>query len=166
MPNALVDTVKLLALYNRLANERLYDACAMLTDAERKKSRPAFFGSIHGTLNHIMVGDRIWLARFEGDDAPSTNLDAVLYEEFVALRDARREEDARIEKFAATVDDAFLSGTIHYRNNEGRDFADPVDMLVIHFFNHQTHHRGQVHCLLTQFGVKTAVTDIPFIPEQ
>jgi uncharacterized damage-inducible protein DinB len=160
MPNTLADTVGLFARYNRLANQRLYDACAMLTDAERKKVRPAFFGSIHGTLNHIMTGDRIWLARFEGGEAPSTGLDAILYEDFDSLRAARRTEDARIESFADSVDDTFLSGSIRYKNNEGRDFDDPIAMLVIHFFNHQTHHRGQVHDMLTQTDITPPVLDL------
>ena len=96
-----------LARYNRLANERLYEACARLSDAARTQVRPAFFGSIHGTLNHILVGDRIWLARFEGREVPSTGLDAILYEDFAELRDARAAEDARIEAFAAALTPAF-----------------------------------------------------------
>ena len=149
-----------MARYNRLANERLYACCAELTDAARKQTRPAFFKSIHGTLNHIMVGDRIWLARFEGRDVPSTGLDAILYDNFDALCAARTEKDIRIEEFAETVTDAFLAGTIRYENNEGRLFDDPVDMLVSHFFNHQTHHRGQVHDMLCQTDVKTPVLDL------
>ena len=160
MSGTLIDTIRLLARYNRLANERLYDACAALTDAERKKDRPSFFGSIHGTLNHIMVGDRAWLARFEGGSAPSTDLDAILYDDFDALRAARQTEDARIEAFVASIDDAFLAGTIRYKNNEGRDFEDPIAMLAIHFFNHQTHHRGQVHDMLTQTKVAPPVLDL------
>jgi uncharacterized damage-inducible protein DinB len=89
----------MLARYNALANRRLYEACARLGGAERKKERPAFFGSIHGTLNHVLVGDRIWLARFGGEGTPSTGLDAVLYEDFDELRRAREHEDERIEAF-------------------------------------------------------------------
>ena len=155
-----VDTVRQMARYNRLANDRLYASCAELSDTARRQSRPAFFESIHGTLNHIMVGDRIWLARFEGREVPSTGLDAILYDDFEALRTARSEEDARIEDFAASVTDAFLAGSIRYENNEGRIFNDPVDMLVSHFFNHQTHHRGQVHDMLSQTEVKTPVLDL------
>lgn len=155
-----VDTVRRLARYNRRANERLYASCAELSDAARKQTRPAFFQSIHGTLNHIMVGDRIWLARFEGRDVPSTGLDAILYDDFEALRAARAEEDVRIEDFAANITDAFLAGTIRYENNEGRLFDDPVDMLVSHFFNHQTHHRGQVHDMLCQTDVTPPVLDL------
>jgi uncharacterized damage-inducible protein DinB len=160
MSETLADTLRRLARYNRLANERLYEACATLDDVERKKVRPAFFKSIHGTLNHIMVGDRIWLARFEGGSAPSTDLDAVLYDSFDELRAARAAEDRRIEAFFAEVGDAFLAGGIRYRNNEGRMFDDPVAMLAVHFFNHQTHHRGQVHDMLSQTAVPPPVLDL------
>jgi uncharacterized damage-inducible protein DinB len=156
----LADTLRRLARYNSLANGRLYDACATLSDADRKQVRPAFFKSIHGTLNHIMVGDRIWLARFEGGAAPSTGLDATLYDSFDDLRAARVAEDKRIEAFFATVGDDFLGGSIRYRNNEGRMFDDPVSMLAVHFFNHQTHHRGQIHDMLTQTDVPPPVLDL------
>jgi uncharacterized damage-inducible protein DinB len=95
---------RMLARYNRLANARLYGACAGLSEAELKRRRPAFFTSIHGTLNHILLGDRIWLARFEGRVVPSTGLDAILYEDFAGLGAARVAEDARIEGFAAGSD--------------------------------------------------------------
>jgi uncharacterized damage-inducible protein DinB len=149
-----------MARYNTLANRRLYETCARLSDAERKKARPAFFGSIHGTLNHIMVGDRIWLARFAGEEVPSTNLGAILYEDFDELRRARAAEDKRIEAFASDLDEEFLGGTIRYINNEGRIHVDPVDLLVTHFFNHQTHHRGQIHDMLTQTNVPPPVLDL------
>ena len=99
MSNLPLRHFRMLARYNALANRRLYEACARLGDAERKKERPAFFGSIHGTLNHVLVGDRIWLARFGGEETPSTGLDAVLYEDFDELRRAREHEDERIEAF-------------------------------------------------------------------
>ena len=108
-----------LAHYNRLTNARLYGACARLSEAERKKTRPAFFGSIHGTLNHILLGDRIWLARFEGESAPSTGLDTILYEDFGELQAARGAEDARLEAFAAGLTPEVLQGSIRYVNNAG-----------------------------------------------
>ncbi len=151
---------RMLAVYNRLANRRLYDACARLTDGEREQRRPAFFGSIHGTLNHILVGDRIWLARFSGKEVPSTGLDAVLYEGFAELREAREREDARIEEFVAGIDEGFLGGTIRYENNEGRTLEDPVNVLLPHFFNHETHHRGQIHDMLSQTSVPPPVLDL------
>ena len=161
MTPSLVENFRMLARYNTLANRRLYEACARLSDAERKKACPAFFGSIYGTLNHIMVGDRTWLARFEGEEVPSTNLDAILYEGFEELREARRAEDARIEAFASGgLDERFLGGEIRYTNNDGNVHADPVHLLVAHLFNHQTHHRGQVHDMLSQTDVPPPVLDL------
>lgn len=149
-----------LARYNALANRILYDACAQLPDAERKRERPAFFRSIHGTLNHIMVGDRIWLERFEGGQASSGGLDAILYEDFEALRAAREAEDRRVQNFAAGLTESFLAGAITYRNNAGLVYEDPARLLVAHFFNHQTHHRGQVPGLLSQTQVPPPSLDM------
>lgn len=143
-----------LARYNALANQRLYDAVAALPPDEYEKPRPAFFGSIQGTLNHILIGDRIWLGRFEGREVPSTGLDAILHADLEALRRAREEEDARIEAFVGGLDDDFLARTFRYTNNAGKLCEDPADVLVTHLFNHQTHHRGQVHDMLSQ-------TDVP-----
>jgi uncharacterized damage-inducible protein DinB len=151
---------QMLARYNRLANERLYGACAGLSEAELKRPRPAFFTSIHGTLNHILLGDRIWLARFAGEEAPSTGLDTILYQGFAELRAARVAEDARVEAFAAELTPEFLGGSIRYVNNAGRASDDPVDLLIPHLFNHQTHHRGQVTDLLMQTQTKPPVLDL------
>lgn len=151
---------EMLGRYNTLANRILYDACAQLPDEARKQERPAFFSSIHGTLNHIMVGDRIWMTRFEEGEAPSTNLDAILYEDFGELRAARKAEDARIETFMEGLTAEFLAGSIRYLNNEGNWHEDPMPLLLTHLFNHQTHHRGQVHGLLSHAGVKTPVLDL------
>ena len=156
----LITHFRTMARYNRLANERLYAACAELSEAELKRLRPAFFTSIHGTLNHILVGDRIWLARFEGKDVPSTGLDAILYEDFSELRAARVAGDARIEGFVAGLAPEFLGGSVGYVNNEGRRFDDPVDLLLTHLFNHQTHHRGQVTDLLMQTNIAPPVLDL------
>lgn len=151
---------QMLARYNTLANSRLYEVCARLSDAERKRVRPAFFKSIHATLNHIMVGDRIWLTRFEGGEIPSTGLDAILYEDFDELRAVRTSEDERIESFASGLNEEFLASSIQYRNNQGKIYTDPVDLLVAHFFNHQTHHRGQIHDMLTQTEIAPPVLDM------
>ena len=145
MATSLIENYQRMAAYNRLANERLYAACARLGEAERKATRPAFVKSIHGTLNHIMVGDGVWMTRFGGGEAPSTGLDAILFEDFGELRAARIAKDAEIEAFAEGLTDAFLESAIRYVNNEGVAFADPAALCVTHFFNHQTHHRGQAH---------------------
>jgi uncharacterized damage-inducible protein DinB len=124
MTGPLVRHFRTLAAYNRLANLRLYEACSRLGEAELKAQRPSFFGSIHGTLNHVMVGDRIWLARFAGEEAPSTNLDASLYEDFAALWEARREEDARIEAFVQGIE-RLLGGEIGLRQQRGEGLRGP-----------------------------------------
>lgn len=160
MEDPLTSHFRTMAVYNTVANRRLYEACARLSDAEREKPREAFFGGIMGTLNHLLVGDRIWLARFAGEDVPSTNLDAILHEGFEDLREARRREEVRIEAFAVGLDGRFLDGTVRYMNNEGRTLEDPVRLLVAHFFNHQTHHRGQVHDMLSQTEVAPPVLDL------
>ena len=149
-----------LAAYNRAANALLYEACAALSDDERRQARPAFFGSIHGTLNHILLGDRIWMGRFEGQEMPSTNLDRILYDNFEELSAARVAEDARIVRFCDSLSGAFLAGSIRYVNNEGRDYDDPVDLVLPHLFNHQTHHRGQVHDMLSQTAVPPPSLDM------
>ncbi len=146
---------RMLARYNRLANERLYASCAELDDAARRQDRGAFFRSIHGTLNHIMIGDRIWMARFEGGIVASTGLDAILHDDFDELHAARITEDARIEAFVASLDDIRLDDTLAYISHEGHAFEDPMAVLLPHFFNHQTHHRGQITAMLRQ-------TDCPY----
>jgi uncharacterized damage-inducible protein DinB len=129
----LIQHFQMLARYNTLANRRIYESCSQLTDAERKRTRSAFFKSIHGTLNHIMVGDRIWLTRFVGGEIESTGLDAILYEDFDELREARIAEDQRIEAFASGLAEEFLASTITYRNNAGNIHTAPVSLLVAHF---------------------------------
>ena len=160
MVDELVRHFQHLARYNTLANQRLYAACSRLTTAELKQIRPVFFRSIYGTLDRIMVGDRIWLTRFAGDEVPSTGLDAILYEEFAELWHARQEDDERIEHFARQLTSEFLRPTIRYTNNAGNVHQDPTVILVAHFFNHQTHHRGQVHGLLSQTSVPPPSLDM------
>lgn len=151
--SSLITHFQLLAQYNALANERLYTACSQLSDADRTQIRPAFFKSIHGTLNHILVGDLIWLNRFEGKEVPSTGLDTILYEDFEQLWQARVTQDERIQRFVDALTEGILSQSIRYVNNAGNMHCDPMPLLVAHLFNHQTHHRGQVHDLLSQTSV-------------
>jgi len=149
-----------MARYNRRANEILYATCALLTDTERKQDRRAFFRSIHGTLNHILVGDRIWLARFEGRPPPTSQLDLILYEEFEPLRAARVAEDEHIEQFIAGLDPAQITADFAYRSIAGEPRLDPLAVLLAHLFNHQTHHRGQVHDMIGHTAVPPPSLDL------
>ncbi|MBW4593305.1 MAG: DinB family protein [Brasilonema angustatum HA4187-MV1] len=156
----LIQHFQMLANYNTLANRKVYEVCSQLSDVERKRIRQAFFKSIHGTLNHIMVGDRIWMGRFEGKQMPSTNLDAILYGDFDELRSVRVLEDERIEAFMSKLSQDFLTKTISYVNSQGKLYTDPPNLLLAHFFNHQTHHRGQIHDMLTQTEIAPPVLDM------
>jgi uncharacterized damage-inducible protein DinB len=148
------------ARYNRLANVLLYDACARLDDADYRRDLGAFFGSVHGTLNHLLLGDTIWMTRFDGRAHPSTGLDAILFDDFTALHAARAAMDARIERFFAALPPGFDRGGVRYVNNSGFDTEDPLSVILPHFFNHQTHHRAQVHTLLSQLGHAPPVLDL------
>ncbi|KAB8334655.1 damage-inducible protein DinB [Scytonema tolypothrichoides VB-61278] len=156
----LIQHFQMLANYNTITNRKLYEVCSQLSDVERKRTRQAFFKSIHGTLNHIMVGDRIWMGRFESKQMPSTNLDAILYEDFDELRSVRVLEDERIEAFMSKLNQNFLTKTISYVNNQGKLHTDPANLLLAHFFNHQTHHRGQIHDMLSQTEIAPPVLDM------
>ena len=138
------------AAYNRWANERLYDAAAKLNDTDYRADRGAFFKSVHGTLNHMVVADRIWMHRFTGEGESPTKLDAILYDEFKDLREARRAEDARIIRHIDALSEADFSGRFRYRTITNPQTLEQERAPALdHFFNHQTHHRGQLHCLLT-----------------
>jgi uncharacterized damage-inducible protein DinB len=140
----------LMAAYNSWANRRLYDAAASLSDIDYRADRGAFFKSVHGTLNHLLVADRIWMKRFTGEGEAPARLDAILFEHLGELRSAREAEDARIERYIGGLSEAELAGRIRYRTiTNPRDFEQPLAPALMHFFNHQTHHRGQAHCLLT-----------------
>ena len=138
------------AAYNAWANERLYDAAAGLSDADYRADRGAFFKSVHGTLNHLLLADRIWMRRFTGSGEHPARLDAILCDAFAELRAARRAEDARITDWIASLSDAAIAGTLRYRTIVNpTTIEQALAPALDHFFNHQTHHRGQAHCLLT-----------------
>src|ERR1051326_2223098 len=111
-----------LARYNRLANERLFAKSAQLDEVEYRKQRAGSFGSIHGLLNHILLGDRIWMGRFENGDRSTPRLGQILYENFAELREARQREDSRIEQFFAALDPAFWLRPLEYTNSKGQPY--------------------------------------------
>lgn len=149
-----------LARYNAWANRRLYDAAGQLAEAEYMKPRPSFFGSIHATLNHILVGDRIWISRIEEKKPPKLALNQILYGDLVALRVAREAEDQHIINVVAAIGDDQLDRDLAYANTKGERFRTPLRLVLGHMFNHETHHRGQVHGLLSQTKVATPVLDL------
>lgn len=155
-----------MAAYNGEMNRRIYGAAGRLSDEERRRERGAFWGSIHGTLNHILWGDTIWMSRFAGWEKPPVPApqSAGLHEDFFALQKARGEADRRISDWAGQVKPDGLSGDLAWFSGVlGREISKPKSLLVVHFFNHQTHHRGQVHAMLTAAGEKTGDTDLPFV---
>jgi uncharacterized damage-inducible protein DinB len=166
-----------MARYNSWFNQRLYAACGKLDDAQRKLDRGAFFGSIHRTLNHLVVADQIWLKRFRqfGEEhglatTPLTNsvldlpldstLATVLFHDWPQLVAKREQLDAAIEQWLGDLSSTSLQFTMRYGNTKGLQRAHPMWQALSHFFNHQTHHRGQVTAMLNQAGVDVGVTDM------
>ena len=162
-----LDHARTLARYNRWMNTKLYDCSARLSDARRKEDRGAFFKSIHGTLNHLLVGDSVWMGRFQGPVFVPTSLAQELHADFDDLRRAREAMDQRILDWTANLTDAVLASELHYTsivNPQPRHM--PMGLAVAHFFNHQTHHRGQVTTLLSQCGIDPGVTDLMWMTQE
>jgi uncharacterized damage-inducible protein DinB len=152
---------EMFAAYNRWANQRLYAAAAGLSDAEYRADRGVFFRSMHGTLNHLVATDRIWLRRFTGEGEAPDRLDAIVADDFATLSAVREQEDARFVAFVAGLSEATLAGRFRYRplvepRTLELDFAAVLD----HVFNHQTHHRGQAHAILTGLGREAPALDL------
>jgi uncharacterized damage-inducible protein DinB len=160
----MTDRYKNFAGYNAWANGRIYEAAAALSDADYRADRGAFFKSVHGTLNHLLVADRIWMRRFTGEGPSPTQLDEILFEDFSDLREARRAEDARIVGYTAGLQPADLDGLFRYRTIVNPvDIEQPLAPALDHFFNHQTHHRGQVHALLTAMTGNAATPSLDLL---
>ena len=152
---------RMFARYNAWANSRLYDAAAQLSHQQYRADRGAFFKSVHGTLNHLLVTDRIWMQRFTGEGDAPNRLDTILFESLGELRAAREAEDRRIVAFVDGLDDGRIGGTIKYRRvSSPEEFEQQLAAALAHWFNHQTHHRGQAHALLTAAGERTDDTDL------
>jgi uncharacterized damage-inducible protein DinB len=157
-----------MARYNRWQNENLYGAADTLSDEERRRERGAFFGSIHKTLSHLLWADRMWMSRFSDMPRPAGGIPESLsaYPDWDGLRRDRADVDARIVVWAEGLDPAWLVGDLTwYSGAAKRELTNAKWLLVTHMFNHQTHHRGQVHCMLTQAGGKPDATDLPRLPE-
>ncbi len=160
-----LDTFRTMAQYNRWMNGRLYAVCAEIPDAERKRDRGAFFKSIHGTFNHLLLGDRLWLGRFLDRPFRADSLDQELYADFDELRAERERTDKDILDFSDSLDEEALARDFRVTTivNPG-DHVFPFRHVLLQFFNHQTHHRGQVTTLIKQAGYEPGVTDLMWLP--
>ena len=160
-----VEYARTMADYNRWMNERLYSVCAQLDDGARKRDAHAFFGSIHGTLNHLLLGDRLWLGRFLRRPFEIRSLDQELYADFEELCREREATDAEIIEWADSLSSSTLAAPFSFTSFVNpREHTYPLWALVVHFFNHQTHHRGQLTTLLSQNGMDPGVTDLMWLP--
>ncbi|MBI2771581.1 MAG: DinB family protein [Burkholderiales bacterium] len=173
MEQAFIDNYRYLARYNRWFNQNLFATCGKLSDEERKRERGAFFGSIHNTLNHIVWGDCLWLQRFARQGVAFASLPenllslppgavhaTVLFEDWAALCERRERLDVAIEGWIAEMPQEYPLLTMRYANSKGVQREHPVWKAMTHFFNHQTHHRGQATTLLMQAGVDPGTTDL------
>lgn len=154
---------EMFAAYNRWSNQRLYDAAAELTDEEFNRDTGAFFKSAMATLNHLLVTDRIWMKRFTGQgDAPAA-LDAILHRDLGKLRKARLAEDDRIVGWIGGLDEKQVSGRFTYITvTDVRTVSQRLAPALAHLFNHQTHHRGHVHMILTTLGKPSVSLDLAY----
>ena len=159
--------VKTMAAYNRWQNQNLYAAADTLPDAERKAPRQAFFGSIHGTLNHLLWADQLWMRRFAGVVRPyavALAQSPFLHHDWEDLKRERVALDAAILAWAKALQAAWLEDNLSwYSNSAKRELTRPKVLIVAHFFNHQTHHRGQVHVMLAQTAVPAPSLDLHWV---
>jgi len=142
-----------MAKYNEWANARLLRMARALEDAQYRRNAGAYFGSLHGTLNHLLVADRIWMRRLTGTGSHPESLNAILFEDLPSLHAARIEEDRRIIAFVQSLDEPAFEEIWDYRSLNGTPYRQRRREILAHFFNHQTHHRGQAHAILTGLGV-------------
>lgn len=166
------DHIRQMAAYNRWMNQKVYAAAATLPSNDVMADRGAFFGSIHATLSHIAVADMIWLQRFAAHPANYAALESLKgvpiqrdlaaqpFGDLAALTSHRRYLDGVITAWAEAVSEDDLDHVLDYQNTRGEAFRKPYFFLIMHFFNHQTHHRGQVTTLLMQAGVDVGSTDL------
>jgi uncharacterized damage-inducible protein DinB len=148
------------AAYNRWANARLYQAALSLSEADYRRDVGAFFKSMHGTLNHLLLTDRLWLKRLTGEGEHPNQLNAIIHEDRRALAAARADEDDRIIAYVASLDEIALDGLQKYETTSGKPFEQKRRDILAHLFNHQTHHRGQAHTILSLCGHEPPSLDL------
>lgn len=160
-----IELFRMQAEYNRWMNERLYSVCAGMSEAERKRDLGAFFRSIHGTLNHLLLADCVWLGRLKKRTFPAISLGQELYADFDELRAQRAETDTALADLVQGLRLDDLAGMVRYTSiASGKASALPRGVVLTHVFNHQTHHRGQVTALISRLGYDVGVTDLIRLP--
>ena len=160
------EQARIMAAYNQWMNSSLYSVCGELTDIERRQDRGVFFKSIHGTLNHLLLADRVWLGRFVAEPFHVDSLDQELYHGFDDLRQGREETDEQILQWANALSEEILAGTLRYTSViNPSDRTNEMWLAVAHFFNHQAHHRGQLTAMLSQCNKNYGVTDLIWFPQ-
>jgi len=167
MPSA--DYARTMAGYNLWQNGNLIEAADRLSDEDRKLDRGAFFGSIQQTFSHILWGDQSWISRFTGTEGPGGSIPDSVHHlaDWQAFKVERARFDGVIRAWALSVDPDWFDGDLTwYSGALGRNVSKPKKMLTIQLFNHQTHHRGQIHAMLTAAGAKPDDTDVPFMPDR
>ncbi len=156
-----MNNIALMARFNAWVNKQLYDCVAGLSDADYRRDRKAYFGSIHNTLNHLLVVDRAWTSRIKGTDHGLKSLEQILHDDFDSLRAAREAEDAALIELVDGLSDEELLREVTYSSmSGGGNFTNRCDRILVTLFNHQTHHRGQIHTLLTQQGIVPPPLDV------
>ena len=156
-----ITNFQLLANFNTWANTKIFSSCKELDDTEYKKDRGAFFSSIHGTLNHLLVVDRAYISRIEGKDHNLKSLDQILYENLFQLEKARIKEDKHLVDLVNNLSEESINKEITYKSFETGKNTYTINTILITLLNHQTHHRGQIHNMLSQAGIKPPQIDIP-----
>jgi uncharacterized damage-inducible protein DinB len=143
----------MMASYNAWANARLFRMAGALTDELYRKDVGAYFKSLHGTLNHLLVADRIWMRRLTGSGDHPDKLNTIIIDDLSSLHAARVEEDSRIKQFVQGLAESAFEEALDYQMMNGTPRRQPRREILAHLFNHQTHHRGQAHVILTTLGV-------------
>jgi uncharacterized damage-inducible protein DinB len=151
---------RMFALYNRWANAQFYQAAAKLPDEVLAQDRGAYFKSLLGALNHLVVADRLWLARLAGNSPVGARLDEVLFTSLAPLAEARRQEDERLIAYVYALEESQFAAPLTYLTTAGTPQTQVLHHVLAHVFNHQTHHRGQAHDLLCQIAGAVPVLDL------
>ena len=156
-----IDNFRQLADYNHWANRRLYGAALAMPDEQYRRPVGVFFGSLHGTLNHLLLTDRVWLQRLTGEGETPNRLDAILHDDLNDLLRARMAEDNRLKRVIGGYRAADLAQPVSYQTLSGQPHQQPLRDVLLHLFNHQTHHRGQAHaCCSIVTGLEPPSLDL------